>query len=66
MKQDQALLSSHPSAEIVFSPSLWKQKISDSCHSEKTTQQHGLFTRCCFFGGLKLCGLVLIPGNAWT
>lgn len=41
----------------------WKQTVSDSCNSEPT-QQPSLFT--VVFGGLKLCGLVPIPGNAWT
>lgn len=42
-------------------PSL--ETVSDSCHSEPT-QQPSLFT--VVFGGLKLCGLVPVPGNAWT
>lgn len=45
----------------IFLP--WKQTVSDSCNSEPT-QQPSLFT--VVFGGLKLCGLVPVPGNART
>lgn len=48
---------------LPFFPLPGNKTVSDSCNSEPT-QQPSLFTAA--FGGLKLCGLVPVPGNART
>lgn len=64
--QEQDLLSPHPDVETFSSFSLHGNKQSLTLVTQRRLHSKMACLLAAVFGGLKLCGLVLVPGNAWT
>lgn len=66
--QEKTLLPSHPDTEdlFFFSFSLHGNKQSLTLVTQRRLHSNMACLLAVVFGGLKLCGLVLVPGNAWT